>query len=498
MNNKSKKVAETVLGAVEAGDLERLRELIAQGADVDESNEMTALSKAAELGSVPMVQALLEAGADVNFGGLSVPLCGAAYKGHAEIVRLLLDAGAEVDRAEDEGITALMAAAGGGHLEVVKMLIAAGADLKATDSDGESALIKGRGHPEIVAFLKPLSSPKDVEYLEAQAKEPDRRADELFKEVEGGDLAAVDDLLKSGVVVDVKDPYGRTPLRVAADRAQAAIAERLLAAGADVNAPDEIEGKTPFLAAIGRNEAARNMMRLLARHDADIRATDRYGRSALALADRDLGRNDEDSAELRALLTELGLLSAGAEQLAAAAAKGDLDTVRRLTEAGTPLDSADEQERTPLYMAVSRRQPEIVAYLLKSGADPNKPIGSDDGADTQWGGFAVPCPKCKTSFVAIVNPRHCPQCGARFDSRRIMTGPRPDLPLHVSWHNEFTPLMAAAKLGDVKIARMLVEARANIDLGKGQITPLMCACHFGHLELVRLLIEKGAGCCVDV
>jgi ankyrin repeat protein len=195
---------------------------------------------------------------------------------------------------------------------------------------------------------------------------------------------------------------------------------------------------------------------------------------------------------LRELLGELGLLSAGAGQLTTGAGEGDLETVRKLIESGASPDAVDEQERTPLYMAVSRRRPEVVACLLKAGADPNKAIGRDEEGDGAWGGREVPCPQCKTAFIAMVNPRHCPNCGKSFDTRKILGMRTMVLPLYMSWHNGFTPLMAAAKLGDAKIARMLIEAGAKINRGKDDITPLMGACHLGHLDVAKVLIEKGA------
>ena len=70
MPKKSKK-AETVYEAVEQKDFKRLVELINEGADVSESEEDTALSKAAELGRADMVRELLKAGADPDFGGES-------------------------------------------------------------------------------------------------------------------------------------------------------------------------------------------------------------------------------------------------------------------------------------------------------------------------------------------------------------------------------------------------------------------------------------------
>jgi len=201
MPKKSKK-AETVYEAVEQKDLKRLVELINEGADVNESEEDTALSKAAELGRVDMVRELLKAGADPNFGGIWVPLCAAVRGKSPEVVKLLIDAKADPNAQEEEGSSALMLAAFIGNLEMVKMLVAAGADPKLQDEDGETALWSGRKWPEIVTFLKPLSSAEDVESLEKEKQSIPVDAEEFLKVAKTLDISAIKDLLSRGAPVN--------------------------------------------------------------------------------------------------------------------------------------------------------------------------------------------------------------------------------------------------------------------------------------------------------
>lgn len=56
-----------------------------------------------------------------------------------------------------------------------------------------------------------------------------------------------------------------------------------------------------------------------------------------------------------------------------------------------------------------------------------------------------------------------------------------------------TPLSAAAKLGHLDIAALLLDAGSNIDFHDIDIqSPLMAAAYAGHLDVVKFLVEKGA------
>ena len=67
-----------------------------------------------------------------------------------------------------------------------------------------------------------------------------------------GDLAEVERLLKAGADVNAKDKDGVTPLHWAATNPTPAVLEVLLKAGADVNAEDN-DGRTPLHAAAANN-----------------------------------------------------------------------------------------------------------------------------------------------------------------------------------------------------------------------------------------------------
>jgi hypothetical protein len=122
--------ASGLINAAAAGDLVRVKSLIAARADVNAKNNNgeTALMWASDKGHAEVVNALLTARADVNAKANNgeTALMWASYKGHAEVVNALLAARADLNAKNDDGKTALMLASDMGHAEVVKLLRQAG------------------------------------------------------------------------------------------------------------------------------------------------------------------------------------------------------------------------------------------------------------------------------------------------------------------------------------------------------------------------------------
>jgi ankyrin repeat protein/caspase domain-containing protein len=89
-----------------------------------------ALRQAAIKGDINSVKPLLDQGADVNesFYG-ETALMVASYYGHIEIVKLLLNRGADVNIVRAGGWSALSSAASGRHTDIFKLLLNRGADI---------------------------------------------------------------------------------------------------------------------------------------------------------------------------------------------------------------------------------------------------------------------------------------------------------------------------------------------------------------------------------
>ena len=146
----------------EAGNLEKLHDLLGRGVDVNvkSGHGNTALAWASNSGHLEVVRALLnDEGVDVNIkdDAGATALYYASYMGHVEVVRALLNhEGVDVNIMDYDGCTALILAIEKGHLEVVRALLKHEAvDVNIKDCDGTTALISAclGGHSEVVSAL---------------------------------------------------------------------------------------------------------------------------------------------------------------------------------------------------------------------------------------------------------------------------------------------------------------------------------------------------------
>lgn len=67
--------------------------------------------------------------------------------------------------------------------------------------------------------------------------------------------------------------------------------------------------------------------------------------------------------------TSVAVVTVTPTQLNLAISKGDLAKVQQLIEIGVDVNHRDERGKTPLMYAILYKQTEIVAYLIRKGAD---------------------------------------------------------------------------------------------------------------------------------
>ena len=119
--------------AVESGDKSTLKNLMADGLDINVPyhGDGTMLMLAVRDNNPDLVNWLIEQGADVNqpSSGDGNPLIIAAANGNLEIAKRLLGHGADVNAIVEGDETPLINASRNGHLAMVKYLVENGADV---------------------------------------------------------------------------------------------------------------------------------------------------------------------------------------------------------------------------------------------------------------------------------------------------------------------------------------------------------------------------------
>jgi ankyrin repeat protein len=226
----------TLIDVVKAGDVQAVRSLLKQKADVNatEADGTTPLHYAVSRGDVETVTLLLGRGARTeaaNRYGIK-PLHLAGTNGNAAVVVALLEAGADPNAATPEGETPLMVAARSGNLEIVKHLLAHGANVNATEGwKGQSALMwaAAENHAGVVRAL--VEAGADV-----KAKSKGGAFTPFLFAVRAGQIEAAKALIEAGADVNQTLPDGTSALVLATINAHWELASVLLEAGADPNA----------------------------------------------------------------------------------------------------------------------------------------------------------------------------------------------------------------------------------------------------------------------
>jgi len=191
----------------------------------------------------------------------------------------------------------------------------------------------------------------------------------LHEAARKGELERVKQLLASDrKLLDSKDVHGRTPLLEAVLASKWLVANFLIEAGADVNAPDD-EGSTPLLASAFFGEPG--TVKLILEHGGNVAAAPHVlVFTPLHLAAR---RGHKEVAEL--LLTRGAPLEAkdveGRTPLALAAAHGQSGVLEALLARGAAIEAADRGGRTPLLLAALGGHTAAAKTLLSKGANVN-------------------------------------------------------------------------------------------------------------------------------
>jgi len=340
----------------------------------------------------------------------------AIKNGDREAVRVLLKQRANVNTAEADGTTALHWAVRVRDLETVRLLIRAGANVKSANRYG----------------ITPLS-------LAAT----------------NGDAAAIDVLIKAGADPNAALPDGETILMTAARTGDPASVKMLLTHGATVDARDNTLGQTALMWAASENHAA--AVKVLVEGGADVNLKS----AALNFPPFKWG--------------VVGMVSTVLPKgswtpLFYAARENAIDAARALLDAGAEVNATDPDGTTPLLIAILNAHYDMAAALLERGADPNQTDQTGTGplyavVDMHTLAPMVGRPSPKPS--GILEPPDIVELllgkGANPNAalRRPAFGKHHDLAGDASMGEGTTPLMRAARTGDVEVMRILLANGAN-------------------------------------
>lgn len=209
----------------------------------------------------------------------------AVEAGQAPVVNKMLKFGSNVNAPDAEGVTPLQHAILKGDLALVRTLIANGADLNKPDSSKGSPLYMACQAPEIT---DPKLRGQIVELLLRSGADPDRALpDTKLTPLHaamlstGGKEAALA-LLKYPVNKEIADSDGYQPIFYTIHKADTSLLREMLEQGADPNARNMRDARTPLIQAV--HESAPAAVALLLSKGANPRLIDAHGKSALSYA----------------------------------------------------------------------------------------------------------------------------------------------------------------------------------------------------------------------
>ncbi len=254
-------------------------------------------------------------------------------------------------------------------------------------------------------------------------------------------LEVMDELLSRGAEVNCRGVAGRTPLFAAAAAGRLENVEYLVGKGADAKLGEDSSGLTPLH--LAAQEDGKLMLEVLigpAAGEADPDVCSRHGATPLHFAAM------ADAAEAAKVLLNRKKASAkvkckrGNTPLHVAAGARSHRVARLLLERGAPVKVKNSAEETPVFLAASNGDCEMLELLLSKNSKAVRDVQDRHG---------------KTPLYSAVENRH-------FDAAMLLLDNRADPNLRER-HSGETAMHLSAALGDRDLVKRMMEAGGDVN-----------------------------------
>ena len=252
------------------------------------------------------------------------------------------------------------------RLKKLKYLVGLGADVNAI-VDGKSVLVwaKKTGEADLIDFLEQ----KGAKEIRQATKKTGKVNVNLLDAASDGELQTVENLLKSGCDVDVKDSEGWTPLMLASKNGHEWVVEELLKSNPDLEARENKSGRTALMMASWMGHFG--IVEMLVKKGADVNQQDNNKKNAVFysilggypyVCDLLLDYNYDLEARDKSGRTAL-VYAAGNDE------HENAGIVKMLLQRGADVEAKDDFGDTALINACMIGNFEMVEALLDKGAD---------------------------------------------------------------------------------------------------------------------------------
>jgi len=444
------------------------------------SNQAPKLRQAVEDGNIERVKQLIEEGADVNVKyrrGTTV-LHLASGVGRMDMVELLVSKGAKINAPDKNGWTPLHEAADKSHVDIVKFLMAEGAEFSPI---------------HMAAYFGELDKIKSLVVKDVNVNEKDTVGfTPLHSAVCGKQIETADFLLNNNTDANAKDNYGLSPLVWAIWNHDLNMIKLLVDKGAKADVPDE-QGFAPLTWAVW--EQNKDIVKILISKEPNINTEDTTGCTPLYW-----GAFSSSNDVFELFLDRLN----ASENIHFAACKGNLDTVKTFLEKDSNVNVKDKFGCTPLHWAALAKTNEVAEFLIDKGADVN--ARDKNGLLPLTGTHRLDMIGLLISKGVDVNAKinnrsmtklhlACQQDNKDMVEYLISKG----ADVNTKNNRGVSPLHISARFGYRDIAELLISSGADVNAknNTGQ-TSLNIATNLGHTEIVELLKKHGAKISVEM